>query len=241
MKIKDKKIVIRGVVIICLLLFSGQITKWVISINKPSNQITDIEERNKANDTSQTKDYEDPNKNKTLDEWKSINSDVVAKLYFKGKELPVVQTVDNDKYLHVNIKKEKDYYGVPFMDYQNSFEDENYIIYGHSATKDTLVMTSVVDYLKEDDKSVIKLETQDEIIEYVPLAIIQIQDINEDNFMSWYKMDFEEGEMDSYIQEVIDNSNKTYNVNQPVKRLLTLVTCDMNYKNARLILVCVEK
>lgn len=242
MKIKDKKIVVGLVVLFVLAINSEKITKWVTSINMPSNQITDIEERNKANLTSKANDFEDPSKNKTLDEWKSINDEVVAKLHFKGKEVPIVQTSDNDKYLHINIYKEKDYYGVPYLDFQNHLDDGNLVVYGHAATKDKLIFTSIKDYLKDDDKSEIKLETASEVIEYVPLAVFDLTNLDENHFMEWYQLDIDdEGTFFEYQDKLIENADVIYNKVASKKRLITLVTCNMEYPDARIVLVCVEK
>ena len=69
---------------------------------------------------------------------RAINSDTVGWIKVQSTNInyPVVQTTDNDFYLHYNFYKKKNYNGWVFMDYRNSIENlnQNTIIYGHNGT-----------------------------------------------------------------------------------------------------------
>lgn len=67
---------------------------------------------------------------------KKINSDLVGWLLIESLDIsyPVVQTDNNDYYLHRTFEKKDNFAGCLFMEYQNSsdFSDNNTIIYGHN-------------------------------------------------------------------------------------------------------------
>ena len=75
--------------------------------------------------------------------WDKLPDDCVAWVYFKAPEIisyPVMQSADNDYYLHRNIKGKYSFAGSIFMDYNNhsDFSDQNTIIYGHNMATGTM-------------------------------------------------------------------------------------------------------
>ncbi|MFQ9150692.1 MAG: class B sortase [Blautia sp.] len=71
-----------------------------------------------------------------FDSLKKINSDLVGWLLIDslGISYPVVQTDNNDYYLHKTFEKKDNFAGCLFIEYQNhsDFSDNNTIIYGHN-------------------------------------------------------------------------------------------------------------
>ena len=71
-----------------------------------------------------------------FDSLKKINSDLVGWLLIDSLDIsyPVVQTDNNDYYLHKTFEKKDNFAGCLFMEYQNhsDFSDNNTIIYGHN-------------------------------------------------------------------------------------------------------------
>ena len=71
-----------------------------------------------------------------FDSLKKINSDLVGWLLVNSLDIsyPIVQTDNNDYYLHKTFEKQDNFAGCIFMEYQNhsDFSDNNTIIYGHN-------------------------------------------------------------------------------------------------------------
>ena len=73
---------------------------------------------------------------------KQENEDIVGWIYCEGTPIsyPVVQSGDNQYYLHRLINGEYNIAGSIFMDYRNNaeLEDNNTIIYGHNMKNNTM-------------------------------------------------------------------------------------------------------
>lgn len=71
-----------------------------------------------------------------FDELKKTNPDTVGWIYIPDTviDYPVVQSSDNDKYLHTMFSGERNKAGTIFVDYRNTmnFTDDNTVIYGHN-------------------------------------------------------------------------------------------------------------
>ena len=98
------------------------------------------------------------------------NSDTVAFLKVNGTNInyPVVQTNDNEYYLHHSYNKTKNEAGWVFLDYRNDndLSDKNNIIYAHSRLDKTM-FGSLNDTLKyswysNKDNHIIKISTEKE-------------------------------------------------------------------------------
>ncbi|MCL2037786.1 class B sortase [Candidatus Saccharibacteria bacterium] len=83
--------------------------------------------------------------NVDIAELKKQNPDTVGFISVAGTNInyPVVQTGDNDYYLHHSFKKSKNNAGWVFMDHRNSagLTDQNTVIYGHSRLGGTMFST----------------------------------------------------------------------------------------------------
>lgn len=82
-----------------------------------------------------------------------LNKDMAGWLTIADTEIdyPILQSTDNDYYLHHNYKNEKARAGSIFKDYRNTneFLDKNTIIYGHNM-KDGSMFADLRKYLDKD-------------------------------------------------------------------------------------------
>lgn len=79
------------------------------------------------------------------------NDDVIALLEIPDVlEEPIVQTKDNDYYLHYDIRKEENIIGATFLDFRNNLEESNkLLIYSHSDPEGTLPFVKLSNYNNE--------------------------------------------------------------------------------------------
>jgi sortase B len=95
------------------------------------------------------------------------NGDCVGWLTAPGAkiDLPIVQTENNDYYLHRNFDLEPSRYGNPFVDYRNSMDpmSTNIIIYGHHMRNGTIFtqLGNYKNYGVVQHNPIITLETPD--------------------------------------------------------------------------------
>lgn len=86
-------------------------------------------------------------------ELKEVYGDVIAWIYCPNTPInyPVVQSTDNDYYLHRLITGEYNAGGTLFMDFRNSsdFSDWNSIIYGHNMKNDSM-FGILPDYMEQE-------------------------------------------------------------------------------------------
>lgn len=152
--------------LITLITFTIILIKWNkdnTSTNAQIEEINDIVKIKEINsvekDTNNTQNINPPINN-TSDYWYyinmpfidvnfnnllNINNDTIGWINLPGTNInyPIVQTTNNDYYLKHSFKKENTDAGWIFMDYRNnnSFNDKNTIIYGHSRLNKTMFGT----------------------------------------------------------------------------------------------------
>ncbi len=136
-----------------IILFSGsKILNWKKDNKNVKNQIDEIKEKIKIEEKDENKNTKiiEANEEKDNDYWRYIhlplisvdfhelvkeNKDTVAFLKVNGTNInyPVVQTTNNDYYLHHSYDKSKNDAGWVFLDYRNNIENlqDNTIIYAH--------------------------------------------------------------------------------------------------------------
>ncbi len=88
--------------------------------------------------------------------WKSmhdINSDFIGWLSFENNllALPVVQTVNNQKYLHTDFLGKENSCGTVFMDQQDRLYNQGILLYGHNVFYDQTSMFSPLTTLTSQD------------------------------------------------------------------------------------------
>lgn len=105
-------------------------------IDSNSNTDNDSNANSKNDNKKHKKVQSDETQIKGIN-WKNFSKDTKAVLEIPGMlEYPVVQSDDNNYYLHRGLDKKYKYSGTLFIDYHNNsnFTDDNTIIYGHNMT-----------------------------------------------------------------------------------------------------------
>ncbi len=80
------------------------------------------------------------------------NQDIIAYLEIPNVlGEPIVQTNDNEYYLHHDINKKDNIIGASFLDYRNNLDsDKKLLIYGHSDPEGTLPFVKLTNYNNEE-------------------------------------------------------------------------------------------
>lgn len=182
------------------------------------------------------------NRQKYLNELKEVNDDFVGILRVSSiiEEL-VVHSSDNNEYLRLNFEKEYHRYGTIFMDYRNTLDDQNIIMYGHYVYYDEDGMFTELHLLKDqenyEEHQYIELETMEGIRQY-QVAAVFYYDLNAD-YPQYYQTHYsnigdylEDIEITQFYDTGIEITNKS--------KLLTLQTCVRNRDDLRLIVVAVQ-
>jgi len=156
---------------------------------------------------------------------KEINSDIIAWIRIKNTNInyPILQSTDNEFYLHRNFKKQYSQSGSIFLNSNNNmFLDKNTIIYGHNMRDNTMFHDLFKIYNNELGNEVfIEIYTENDITLYKVFATYIDFPYN-----IKYNYDFNELLKKSKIN--FDISNVNY------EKILTLYTCNFS-GNKRLI------
>lgn len=167
-----------------------------------------------------------------------LNKDVVGWIKIPGTEIdyPVVQAEDNEFYLDRNLKKESSSRGSIFMDYRNSndVKDYNTVIYGHHM-KDGSMFAGLSSYKNRSfyaDHAFIEYDSLKQPIRW-QIFSVYIAEPSDDFLQVSFSNDVE---YTQYLDKIINRS--IYETGVKVTkddRILTLVTCSYEFKNARLV------
>ena len=168
-----------------------------------------------------------------------MNKDVVGWIKIPGTEIdyPVVQTEDNEFYLKHNLKKERSSRGSIFMDYRNSNDekDHNTIIYGHNM-KDGCMFAGLSAYKDRSfyaDHAFIEYDSLQQTMRW-QIFSVYLTEPNSDLLQVSFINDVEYAQ---YLDMV--KSRSKYETDVKVTKddkILTLVTCSYEFKNARLVI-----
>lgn len=169
--------------------------------------------------------------------WLSIPNTVI--------NYPVVQSTDNDYYLHNNFNKSADYYGSLFLDYRDNIspQSQNMIIYGHNM-KDGQMLTAIVNYEQTDFYKTSSLITFNTIYGHyswkVFAAFITNADPKDGYVFNYLVTNFSSNDaFNNFIKEVRARSLiNTPSVDViPGDTLLTLSTCYYSSNDARFVVM----
>ncbi len=178
---------------------------------------------------------------KNLEYYQNINSDVVMMLILSDRNIPIM---NSDEYFRLNIHKEYDSMGTPFIDSIST--KRNTIIQGHSSTKNNYLFTVLLEYIEEDyllENPTFKLETVNVIMEYEIFSVIRVDLEIEEPYLRWYDTHYRnDSDYINYLKEVNELSlipiEKAYSAED---KIVTLVTCDDVQNNARVIVLAKKK
>ena len=176
-----------------------------------------------------------------------VSGDCAAILNVGGEiQEYVMQTTDNDFYLHHNAYGAEDVNGSAFFDSRCTFfpQDDQIIIHGHNmkggAVFGRLNNYRDISYLQ--NHPLITLETLAGVDYYVPYAITDVNvDMGADNYFLEIVWDFEPESFSHYTGYLKEKSYYAIPVDVEYgDRLLTLSTCSYVYSDSRL-LICARK
>lgn len=178
------------------------------------------------------------------DELKSLqklNKDMAGWLTIADTEIdyPILQSTDNDYYLHHNYKNEKARAGSIFKDYRNTneFLDKNTIIYGHNM-KDGSMFADLRKYLDKDFFKAHPTFSYESGLANYKVEIFSVYETTTDFY--YIETDFP-GKQDfaDYLEKVKQQSIYKSNVKVSSKdRIITLSTCDTekDYEKGRMVI-----
>ena len=238
----------------CILIFF-----WIYNNNKSekiAEEITKITPIEEVEDNDNTELINPPEVNSQNDYWDFIklplinvdfsellkrNSDTVGWINVNNTNInyPVVQTNNNDDYLHKAFDGSKNQAGWIFADYRNDMKnfDKNTIIYGHSRLNKTM-FGSLFNVLNESWYSnkynqIIRFSTPTENTMWQVFSVYKI------NLESYYlQVDFDN---DSQYLEFLNTlkSRSKYNFNVSLNendKIITLSTCSDAAGTGRIVL-----
>ncbi|MBC1819157.1 class B sortase [Listeria welshimeri] len=170
-----------------------------------------------------------------------LNIDMAGWLTIADTEIdyPILQSTDNDYYLHHNYKNEKARAGSIFKDYRNTneFLDKNTIIYGHNM-KDGSMFADLRKYLDKDFFKAHPTFSYESGLTNYKVEIFSVYETTTDFY--YIETDFP-GKQDfaDYLEKVQQQSIYKSNVKVSSKdRIITLSTCDTekDYEKGRMVI-----
>lgn len=172
-----------------------------------------------------------------------INSDTVGWLFIPGTKInyPIVQTTDNDKYLHTGFNGEDNVAGTIFLDYESDSDlmGKNNILYGHNMKNGTMFRDLVQFKNKEffEEHKYFQIYTMDRVISLKAISCYYGKadaGIRQTKFNS-------QGEYEVFIERIIKKCEYAEIPDKPVKSIYTLITCSYEMNDARTYLIAVEE
>lgn len=165
-----------------------------------------------------------------LAELKKKNQDTIAWINVNNTNInyPVVQSNDNDYYLHHSYDKTKNEGGWIYLDYRNNpdFNNKNNIIYGHSRKDKTMFATllNVLNYnwYTNKDNHIIRISTEKENSLWQIISVYKIP------VESYYiKTNFySDNEYQEFLNTITKRSIHNFNTETNIEdKILTLSTC----------------
>lgn len=177
----------------------------------------------------------------SFEELKKLNPDVFGWITVYGTHIdyPMVQTVDNDKYVNTNVMGEYSLVGSIFLDYRNKkdFSDYNSILYGHHMDADAMFGEignfSKEDYFKKHKYGNLYFDGKDHGLEF--FAFLE-QDAYSFDF---FKPAIEGTEaQQEYLQLLLENAEHKRDIDlKPDDHIVLLYTCTSFSTNGRHVLV----
>ena len=150
-----------------------------------------------------------------------------------------VQGKDNQWYVYHDIDGNKTTAGPNFMDYRCTLESDNLILYGHSSRTSQILFTPLMQYLDEEfakDHREIVLHFNDETRVYQLFSVFLFS-LKQASDNDWMQTDFQK---EFLFQQALSRLRKRslYAFEEcDVSQLLTLVTCNTQNHDERLIVM----
>lgn len=168
----------------------------------------------------------------------AINPDIVGWIFLPGTHInyPVVQGEDNDYYLNHLFDGTANAAGCIFLDAANdpAFTDPHTVIYGHHM-KDSTMFADIVKYKRAEfykEHPTATLVTRDRVY-----TIQLFSGYVCDDWSGAWKLDFGEGEFETWLTEITDQSYFHADALPTAEdQILTLSTCTYEFEYAKFVL-----
>ena len=170
----------------------------------------------------------------------AVNNDLKGWIYVPKTEVnyPIVQTKDNDYYLHHNFYKEANSGGCIFIasEYKNPFNEQNTTIHGHHM-KDGSMFASLKNFEEEEffkKNKIVYITTKTEVLKYEVFSVY-VQEANNDPYLTDFTDD------NDYIKYLNGLKEKSMYQREGMTdftandRIITLSTCNYEVNNGRLL------
>lgn len=176
------------------------------------------------------------------DEYKTVNQDYMGDLVFESGLLneKVVHSTDNEKYLNLSWDLLESSHGTVFMDYRNTLEDQNIIMYGHYVYNDeSLLFGPLHDLVKKENyenNKTIYLNLENEQKKY-EVAYVYYYEMD-NPVLEYFHTNYDEDYFKLYFDNV--KNHAFYDTGIEIEygdQFLTLQTCVRNRDDLRLIVI----
>ncbi len=205
------------------------------------------EESTSENSESSFEEKEEKKILPLFEDFYSKNSDIAGWIKIEDTKInyPVMQSTDNEFYLKNDFDKKSNKYGIPFMDYENNFDerDKNIVIYGHNMNDGQmfgdLIKYRNIEFYKKHP--VIEFNTLYEKGKYKIISgfVTNTKPEHGEPFDYHNKINFAtDKEFEDFVKDIKIRSffNAPVDV-KPEDNLLTLSTCTYEFDGARFVLV----
>lgn len=224
-KFKTKNILL--ILFIVVFLFSTtKIVLFLLDSNKNKNDTKELIQNVISIDIEEEKEVFKIDFDKLL----SINSDTIGWIRFNQDKInnPIVHTKDNSYYLKRSFEKESNQAGTIFMDYRNeSFNDRNVVLFGHSMLDDTM-FGSLQDIFKNEffdkkENNYIQIYNKDNELLTYQIFSYYIIEKEEYYITTSFKSD---SDFNKFIDTITRRSYKKFDIEVSTSdNILTLSTC----------------
>ncbi len=224
-KFKTKNILL--ILFIVVFLFSTtKIVLFLLDSNKNKNDTKELIQNVISIDIEEEKEVFKIDFEKLL----SINSDTIGWIRFNQDKInnPIVHTKDNTYYLKRSFEKESNQAGTIFMDYRNeSFNDRNVVLFGHSMLDDTM-FGSLQDIFKNEffdkkENNYIQIYNKDNELLTYQIFSYYIIEKEEYYITTSFKSD---SDFNKFIDTITRRSYKKFDIEVSTSdNILTLSTC----------------
>ena len=208
-------------------------------IEEEEEELPPVEEPEPTYDTLLPKYEEAYNQNNDLVGWIHVPETNI--------DYPVMQSNDNDYYLHRDFDKKYLFDGIPFMDYRNTWKEDlhdNTLIYGHNMGRKGNMFTELMRYTNIEFYKKAPVLHFDTIYREAEWKVIAVAEANTER---QYGPDFEyynfvvakdQSKLDWYLDEIYSRSYYHTDVDVVLgDKLLTLQTCTNDKYDTKLIVV----
>lgn len=169
-----------------------------------------------------------------------INPDIIAWIVVPDTKIsyPIVQTKDNETYLHQTFTGTKNSCGSIFMDCLNraDFGDPNTVIYGHNMRNGSM-FRALNDYKEESfykEHKEVWICTPSWQRQYQIISVHLTQD-GSDTYTKAFPEGGYEAHIGSEVSQSIYDTGNSYDVS---RTMVTLSTCNGSNSDRRMVLVC---